>query len=76
MASSTDEYIAFITKDYELFVCGSGHLGQLGLGENRYNVNKPEKLREGVIYVSCCYGYMAFITKDYELFACGANYNG
>jgi len=62
----------FLSDQGEVFVCGFGIYGQLGLDSTENaNVFKHLLLGKSIIQVACGYTHTAFLTEDNEVLTCG-----
>ena len=69
---------AAITTDSSLYVWGDNSRGQQGNGESgyEYSVNRPVKIMDNVVRVSCYEQNAAAITADGSLYVWGESYRG
>lgn len=72
------EHTAFITKEGNIYTCGSNENGQLDLGLQIHSSNKPLQIRgfNKVKQVACGMFHTAFITESGEVYTFGSNSDG
>ena len=66
------QHSAFITKDNDLFMCGSGAKGQLGIEECE-SVFNPVKVKEKVKAVACGESHTMVLTTNGTILTAGSN---
>ncbi len=68
----------FITINDELYACGNGEYGQLGIGSDSEFVCIPQKvlIEEKIKDITLKYGQIYFITINGKVYACGINKYG
>jgi alpha-tubulin suppressor-like RCC1 family protein len=65
-----------LTKDNELYACGSNRYGQLCLGDNKHRKTFTKVDIHNVVSVTCGENHTMIVTKNNELYSCGYNASG